>query len=100
MSRAKQTLTLDGAEALALKALTFLASDAARLERFLRLTGVEAADLRNRAAEPAMLAAVMDHLLADQTLLLVFAAEANVHPDNVEEARAILSGVENPGVWL
>jgi hypothetical protein len=99
MRRDKQVLTHDEAEALALKALTFLASDAPRLLRFLRLTGLDADDLRRQAGEPAFLGAVMDHLLADQTLLLVFATDAGVRPEAIEEARAILSGIENPGVW-
>lgn len=100
MGRDKQRLTRDEADVLALKALTFLASDDQRLVRFLRLTGLDTNDLRLRAGEPAILAAVMDHLLADQTLLLVFAADAGVRPETVEEARAVLSGIDNPGVWL
>ncbi len=100
MRRDKQTLTRDEAEALSLRALTFLASDEPRLVRFLQLTGVAMDDLRQQAGEPAFMTAVMDHLLADQTLLMVFAADAGVRPETFEEARAILSGLDNPGVWL
>jgi hypothetical protein len=99
MRRDKQVLTHDEAETIALNALAFLAGDAQRLHRFLRLTGLDADDLRRQAEEPAFLAAVMDHLLADQTLLLVFAADAGVRPEALEKARAILSGIDNPGVW-
>lgn len=100
MGRDKQRLTRQEADVLALKALAFLAGDPPRLARFLRLTGLDTNDLRQGAGEPAILAAVMDHLLSDQTLLLVFATDAGVRPESVEEARAILSGIDNPGVWL
>lgn len=96
----KQTLTMDDAIALALKGLTFLASDGPRLTRFLRLTGMEPDDLRAQAGEDATLIAVLDHLLSDQSLLLVFAAEIPVPPERVEQARVLLAGSSSQGVWL
>jgi hypothetical protein len=100
MRMGKQRLTGDEAEALALRALGFLAADAARIGRFLRLTGISPDVLREQAGEPAVLVAVLEHLLADQSLLLVFSAEAATCPSRLEEARALLSGIGNPGVWL
>lgn|SRR5690349_18733472 len=97
---AKQTFTRDQAEALSLKALVFLASDEARLTRFLQLTGLAPETLRAQADTPEILAAVLDHILADQTLLLVFAAGEAIEPDQIERARVLISGVDNPGVWL
>lgn len=97
---AKQRLTTDAAEALALNALSFLASDADRLTRFMQLTGLSPDTLRAQAAEPATLSSVLDYLLSDQTLLLVFAADVGVAPEQVEDARALVSGIDNPGVWL
>lgn len=96
---AKRSLTREQAEALSLMALAFLAGDGARLVRFLQLTGLEPDELRTRAGEAETLTAVLDHLLGDQTLLLVFASEAAVAPEQIEEARRLLSGNSNPGVW-
>lgn len=96
----KQKLTPDEAASFALKGLAFLASDTARLTRFLQLTGIDPDDLRAQAGEPATMVAVLDHLLADQSLLLVFAAEIQVEPERVEEARVSLTGSSSQGVWL
>jgi hypothetical protein len=93
-------LTREEAEALSLTALAFLASDGPRLVRFLQLTGLEPEALRAQAGEPETLIAVYDHLLGDQSLLLVFASEAGVAPEQIEDARRLLSGNNNPGVWL
>jgi len=46
-------------------AIQFLALEADRLWRFLDLTGTAPDALRARLAEPAFLAGVLDHLLAD-----------------------------------
>ena len=84
-------MTLDAAEALALQGLTFLASDAARLSRFLSLTGTEPAALRDWAENRSIQAAVLEHFLADESLLLVFAAEAGMPPEAVAPAHALLA---------
>lgn len=97
---AKQTFTNDEAAALALKGLAFLASDPNRLVRFLQLTGMEADNLREQAGEEATLVAVLDHLLSDQSLLLVFAAGVPTPPERVEQARVLLAGTSSQGVWL
>lgn len=80
------------AETLALRALTFLATDGERLGRFLSLTGIGPAELRRNAGERAMLAGVLEYLLQDETLLLVFAAEAGVPPDAIPAAQRVLAG--------
>jgi hypothetical protein len=80
------------AELIGLQALGFLAAEEARLTRFLALTGVGPADLRRRAGEPQLLAAVLDHLLADETLLFLFADSAGLDPAEVAAARRRLPG--------
>jgi Protein of unknown function (DUF3572) len=82
----------DRAEALALQGLTFLAGDSARLTRFLTLTGIDPAELKGWDENPGIQAAVLDHLLADESLLLVFAAEAGVAPEEIAPAQAVLTG--------
>lgn len=74
-------------EALAIDALTFLAQDSERLERFLSLTGIDPSRLRQIAGEPHFLGSVLDHLLNDEALLLVFAAERRIPPEQIGLAR-------------
>jgi hypothetical protein len=79
------------AESVAIEALVFLASDAGRLGRFLALTGLGPAELRAEARTPRMLAAVLEHLLQDESLLLVFSASSNVAPESIAPAHAQLA---------
>jgi hypothetical protein len=80
----------ESAETIALSALAFLAEDLPRLGRFLALTGLGPGELRQQARQPRILAAVLNHLLQDESLLLVFAAGANVAPELVAPAHALL----------
>ena len=82
----------DWAEALAIAGLGFLASDGERLEPFLSLSGLDPGNLRAAAASPGFLAGVLDHLAANERLLLAFAAEAGRHPADIARARTILAG--------
>ncbi|MCA3628870.1 MAG: DUF3572 domain-containing protein [Methylobacterium sp.] len=70
-------------EMLAISALSFLAEEPERLSRFLDLTGLSPITLRRAAAEPRFLASVLDYLVADESLLLAFAANAQVAPETV-----------------
>jgi hypothetical protein len=88
----RERLTFDAAERLALQGLTFLASDPQRLGRFLSLTGIGLEELRNWEANHDLQSAVLEHLLADEGMLLVFAAEAGLSPDQVAPAQQLLSG--------
>jgi Protein of unknown function (DUF3572) len=83
-------MDVDQAETIALTALAFLADDAQRLARFLALTGVGPAELRAEARSPRMLAAVLDHLLRDESLLLVFAARQGLAPELIGAAHNLL----------
>jgi hypothetical protein len=85
------------AEDLAITALLFLAADEARLGRFLALTGLGPAELRADARTPRLLAAVLDHLLQDESLLLVFAASTNTPPEVVAPAQRLLASLPDPG---
>lgn len=89
MGRAK-SLSRDDAETLALQALGFLAEDPRRLTRFLALTGMEPDGLMAAAETTPMQSATLDYLLSDESLLLVFAANAGVAPETIAVARALL----------
>jgi hypothetical protein len=80
------------AEDLGMRALLFVAGEPTRLGRFLADTGLSPQELRHNAGEPAMLAAILEHLLGNESELLVFAAEAGVDPQLVEPMRALLAG--------
>jgi hypothetical protein len=82
----------EDAESVAIRALGYLAGDESRMERFLALTGIGAGDIRSAAAEPGFLAAVLDHVASDESLLLAFAANAGLAPQTVARARAALAG--------
>lgn len=83
---------VDGAETLALQALAYLAEDEERFRRFLMLTGLSQSDIRERAADPAFLSGVMDHLISDEPLLLSFAEDSALDPASVVAARRRLPG--------
>jgi hypothetical protein len=81
----------EAAESLAIQALNFLATEPARLSRFLALSGLEAQSIRAAAAESGFLAGVLAHLGEDERLLLEFATEAGVNPAEVDQARRVLA---------
>jgi hypothetical protein len=82
----------DQAETIALTALGFLAEDVQRLGRFLAVTGLGPAELRAEAGSARVLAAVLDHLMKDESLLLVFAASSAIAPELIAAAHRQLEG--------
>ena len=88
------------AAALAIKGLGFLAEDAERLDRFLVLSGLDMANLREAASQPSFLPAILDYFAADEPLLLAFATWAEQDPEIIAKAREILSPPpETPGSY-
>jgi Protein of unknown function (DUF3572) len=85
-------LTLEAAEELAIQALTYIAGDPERLGRFLAVTGIGPEGIRAAGGEPGFLAGVLEHLAADETLLMGFATEAGVDPAAIGKALALLGG--------
>ena len=83
-------MSLADAETLALQILAFLAEYRRRLERFLALTGMRPEALQTKAGETDTLLAVTQHLLDDESLLLVFASQAGVAPEHIDEAHRLL----------
>lgn len=92
MNRLKQErMTLADAEALAIEALGFLAADPERLGPFLGAAGIGPGALRAVAGEPGFLAAVVEHVMSDDALVLAFAESARIRPTLVAVARHLLS---------
>jgi hypothetical protein len=78
------------AEMLAIQALAFIAEEPERLNLFLVSTGIEAAEIRTAAREPGFLAGVLEHMLADGSLLIAFADSAGIDPAALARARSAL----------
>jgi len=91
MSFAK-TLSAESAEELAISALAYLARNPEALGRFLSLTGIGPADIREAARERGFLAGVLEFFLADESLLLAFVEEVQLRPTMVAAARYALVG--------
>jgi hypothetical protein len=82
----------DAAEAIAVDALTFIATDANRLARFLDLTGLTPQSIRVAAHDAGFLLGVLDYIDADEALLKAFAESSGINPSTVPQARLALGG--------
>ena len=78
--------------ALGLAALAATLGEERRAQRFLDLTGIGTDELRRRAAEPRLLAAVIRFLEAHEPDLIAVAEELGVGPRTLVEARRKLEG--------
>ena len=81
--------TID-AEVLALSALAATLSDERRARRFLDLSGIETEDLRERAGDPVLLAALLRFLEAHEPDLLDVAEAIGGKPEDLVAARQAL----------
>jgi hypothetical protein len=84
----------DGAETIAVSALSFLVSRPEDLDRFMALTGLGYDTIRESARDQGFLGGVLDHLLGDETLLTAFAADAGLPPEAIGQARRQLDPME------
>ncbi len=84
----------DAATALAISALSFIASEPERLGRFLALSGIGPESIRSAAREPGFLLGVLEHLTGDEALLLAFANQNDIDPEQVALARDVLAGAQ------
>jgi hypothetical protein len=78
------------AEAVAVRALGFVAGDPELLPRFLAITGIEAGSIRRAAAEPGFLAGVLQFVLANEPTLMRFCEETGTPPAAVGMALKVL----------
>jgi hypothetical protein len=82
------------ARALALFALATAVSDERRARRFLDLTGIGTEELRARAGEPELLAALIRFLEAHEPDLVAVAEAMQVKPEALVRARQELEDEE------
>lgn len=78
-------------EAVALRALGFVTSDHAELERFLTRSGLSAADLRRQPVDRRHLSAVLDFLIADESVLSRFSRTVDLPTEAAYEARRLFN---------
>jgi len=78
------------AEALALAALAATLTDERRARRFLDLTGLDSDELRARAGERSLLAAVLGFLEAHEPDLIAVAQDIGIKPQMLINARTEL----------
>lgn len=86
----RDRLTKDRAETIALDALAFLAARAEDMERFMRNSGIDMDELRQRAADPDMLRAVTEFVLSDDLLVNGFCEEQGLDPRDIHAANHVL----------
>ena len=73
--------------ALALRALAATLADQRLAERFLSLSGIDPPELRQRAGDPVLLAALLQFLEAHEPDLVAVADEIGVKPETLVAAR-------------
>ena len=83
-----------GAEALAAEAMAFLTADEARLTRFLGDSGLDPGALAAALSDGGggVIEAALEHVVSDESLLLVFASEIRRKPEELMMAHALLAG--------
>lgn len=84
----------DRAEVIALQALAWLAADDELAPVFLGATGGSADDLRARARDPALQAAVLDFITMDDAWVVAFCNQVGLSYDQPLRARQALPGAE------
>jgi Protein of unknown function (DUF3572) len=91
----KITTSQDAGQAMALQALAFLAADSDLLDGFLATTGLHLGDVRDLAADIDFQAGVLDYVLANEPLLISFAVDSGVRPQDIVAARSRLPGASD-----
>lgn len=90
MRKSPEPYSTETARNIAIRALTFLTSNASILSRFLDVTGWTPAALASAGSRGAILAATLDYLMSEEDLLLTFAANYGLDPSEVALAHRVL----------
>jgi hypothetical protein len=77
---------------IGLAALAATLDEPRRAQRFLDLTGIGTRELRDRAADPALLIAVFDFLEGHEPDLLAVSEKLGLRADQLSAARRLLEG--------
>ena len=90
--KSPRSMPVEVAEGLAIQALSYLAGDPERLERFLAATGLGPDQIRAAAGEPGFLAGVLAYIASDETLASEFTTDAGCGPADITRAHIALGG--------
>ena len=82
---------------LGASALSFIAADPVLFDRFLGVTGLNVASMRQAAATSGFLPGVLDFVLAHEPTLLAFADNVGIDPRRVALARSALRSTYQEG---
>ena len=88
-------MTEDEANRIAIKALNYLANDVPQLTRFLDMSGLKPADMRNAANKPGFWVALLGFIQQSDDECLAFAANAGLRPQEIALAALTLDGKTN-----
>ena len=88
----RERMTQDRAETIAIDGLAYLAGLPEQIEKFLSLSGLDVAALRNGAGEPDIQRAVLDFLLTDDALVTGFCEQQKLEPRDLHMAHRVLAG--------
>ncbi|MFV0386381.1 DUF3572 domain-containing protein [Paracoccus sp. (in: a-proteobacteria)] len=86
------SFSTDAARNLALEALVFVASRADLAQGLMAASGLAPDQLRKAAEEPDFGLYVLEFLLERDDMVLEFAADRGIRPDDVMAARTALAG--------
>jgi hypothetical protein len=89
---ARDSLSTEDAEAIAVSALGFLAGRPEHLGRFLAETGIGPESIRAAAGDPNFLAGILSFLMSDDAVLLEFTEAAKIRPTLIAIAHHRLAG--------
>jgi len=87
----------EDAQAIALRALAYVAENEDRLSRFLAASGISQNDVSGRLGDPAFLAGVLDFVLADDEMTVEFVNQINIDPMLPRLTRRKLPGADPDG---
>jgi len=88
----RNNFSVDEAREVAIAALGHIANHPDLLQRFLSLSGIEAADIRQAACQEGFWAAVLQFLCANEPDLLAFCDVSYISPERVSVALEALPG--------
>ncbi len=89
-------MTAGEAASIGQDALIWLAGQPEALARFLNVSGLDPAEVRDRASDPEFLGFVLEFLLGSDEMILAFAAGAGLGPADPARARLALAGGDLP----
>ncbi|WP_245524582.1 DUF3572 domain-containing protein [Methylobacterium nonmethylotrophicum] len=89
-------LSESAAEALGNRVFGYVTGEPGRLLRFMESSGLSPDALRQAAGSPELVAGLLDHVVADEELLVACAAALEVPPERITQAWRRL-GPPDPG---